>query len=59
MPNFDKTSDEVELIIDLYEREKVNLISMIMDIRQILKEEPENEKAGDKIRKYVQAVIKK
>ncbi|AQS58364.1 peptidase [Desulforamulus ferrireducens] len=36
MLNRTKTSADVELIIDLYEREKASLTAMIVNIREIL-----------------------
>ncbi|MCL6560726.1 MAG: peptidase [Firmicutes bacterium] len=54
MLNRPKTSADVELIIDLYERDKAALTAMLVNIREIiLINQPDDKAVVDKIKEYL------
>ena len=54
MLNRTKTSADVELIIDLYEREKASLTAMIVNIREIILHNQADEQATvEKVKAYL------
>ncbi|SHK09023.1 peptidase [Desulforamulus aeronauticus] len=54
MLNRTKTSADVELIIDLYEREKASLTAIIVNIREIILHNQTDEQATvEKIKRYL------
>ncbi len=54
MLNRTKTSADVELIIDLYEREKASLTAMIVNIREIILHNQTDEQVTvEKIKAYL------
>lgn len=54
MLNRTKTSADVELIIDLYEREKASLTAIIVNIREIILHHQKDEQATvEKIKAYL------
>lgn len=55
MLNRPKTSDDVELIIDLYERDKSLLTAMLVNIREIIISNQKDDKiAVEKIKAYLE-----
>ena len=50
-----KTSDDVELIVDLYERDKSLLTAMLVNIREIILSNQSDDKATvEKIKAYLE-----
>lgn len=55
MLNRPKTSDDVELIIDLYERDKSLLTAMLVNIREIIQVNQKDDKVTvEKIKAYLE-----